>query len=135
MRWEAIGKLLGSNKKAVAINTILIANAFIWYSYAFNFLLSAIHSLGLDQPIASNRYIALYRVISRLINRRICKPQGQKTIQFSSFLDPCRRFSLTHAANRRFFTKLFGYNNIFRHLRSQLWIWNPNLLKLFCIHD
>jgi MFS family permease len=48
MRNTAAGKLLGQNKKAVAINTVLIANAFIWYSYAFKFLTNSITTLQLD---------------------------------------------------------------------------------------
>ena len=76
IRREAIGKLLGSNKKAIAINTILIANAFIWYSYAFNFLLSAITSLKLtDQllPIVTLHFTGLFLalVIGELVSHKI----------------------------------------------------------------
>jgi hypothetical protein len=42
MRIAAISHLFSNGKKAVAINTILIANAFIWYSYAFKFLTNSI---------------------------------------------------------------------------------------------
>ena len=63
MRKEAISGLLGDNKKAVAINTILIANAFIWYSYAFNYLITAIGTLGLTSqllPIISIHFAGLF---------------------------------------------------------------------------
>ena len=38
MNLAAADRLLGNNKKALAINIILIANAFIWYVYSFSFL-------------------------------------------------------------------------------------------------
>jgi MFS family permease len=40
MRIAGIDRLLGANKKALLTNTILLANAFIWYLYSFNFLVS-----------------------------------------------------------------------------------------------
>lgn len=48
MGLEAIKQLLSKNKRAVAINTILIANSFIWYTYAFSYLTSAIDILNLE---------------------------------------------------------------------------------------
>ena len=51
MHKEAIGRLLGDNKKAVAINVIVISNAFIWYSYAFNYLLTAINASKIESQL------------------------------------------------------------------------------------
>ncbi len=62
MHIAAINRLLGNNKKALAINTILIANAFIWYAYGFNYL---INTLGLPEfesqllPIVTIHFIGL----------------------------------------------------------------------------
>ena len=58
---EALNALLGLNKKAVAINTIIIANAFIWYSYGFNYLLTAIKSANFDiLPIIEIHFLGLF---------------------------------------------------------------------------
>ena len=45
---ESISRLLGENKKVLAINVMLIANAFIGYSYSFNYLLTTINSAKLE---------------------------------------------------------------------------------------
>ena len=58
---EAISGLLGVNKKAIAINVVIIANAFIWYSYGFNFLLTAIKSANLELlPIIEIHFLGLF---------------------------------------------------------------------------
>jgi hypothetical protein len=60
---EAIRQLLGINKRAVAINTVLIANSFIWYMYAFSYLTENIGLLNLDSqflPIMSIHFATLF---------------------------------------------------------------------------
>ncbi len=76
MRIDAIGNLLGKDKKAVAINAILIANAFIYYSYAFKFLANSITTLNLDNQfltIISLHFFVLFAalIIGELFTRKI----------------------------------------------------------------
>lgn len=44
---STLTRLFGNDKKAVAINLSLVANAFIWYSYSFNYLRIALDAQGL----------------------------------------------------------------------------------------
>jgi hypothetical protein len=63
MRIEAISHLFGNGKKVVAINTILIANSFIWYGYAFKFLTNSIGLANLDTqflPIIAIHFLVLF---------------------------------------------------------------------------
>jgi MFS family permease len=53
---------LGDNKKAVAINVLIVSNAFIWYSYAFKYLLSAINTASLSDlflPIIATHFLGV----------------------------------------------------------------------------
>ncbi len=63
MHLEAIDRLLGNNKKALVINTILIASALIWYIYAFNFLIKTIEVsefYGQVLPIIALHFLVLF---------------------------------------------------------------------------
>jgi MFS family permease len=51
---QALTQLLNSNKRAAAINAILLANSFGWYMYAFNY----IRSFAPDPSILQNQLIS-----------------------------------------------------------------------------
>jgi MFS family permease len=66
MHTAGIQRLLGDNKKAVAINVIIIANAFIWYSYAFKYLLTTINTVSLSDlflPIIATHFLGVFVAI------------------------------------------------------------------------
>lgn len=63
MRVNAKSFLIGKDKKAVAINTVLIANAFIWYSYAFKLLTDSITTVKIENQfltVLSVHFTALF---------------------------------------------------------------------------
>jgi MFS family permease len=62
MRIAGIDRLLGTNKKALVTNTILIANAFIWYLYSFRFLVNDIGLDNLDKlgPLVAINFLGLF---------------------------------------------------------------------------
>jgi MFS family permease len=49
MRALALSKMLGNSPKNVVVNIIIVANAFIWYSYAFSYLTNAITAAGFSE--------------------------------------------------------------------------------------
>jgi hypothetical protein len=66
MNLAAADRLLGNNKKALAINLIIIANAFIWYVYSFNFLVSAIKNSEFANqlfPIVAINFLGLFAAL------------------------------------------------------------------------
>ncbi len=76
MHIDAVNHLLGKDKKAIVINIVLIANAFIWYSYAFKYLTGSINAINLNDPfltIISIHFIALFiaLILGELISRKI----------------------------------------------------------------
>lgn len=72
--------LLGNSKKNVATNIIILANAFVWYSYAFSFLTATIIEAGLSNDIVQIlgvHFLGIFlsviagELVSRRTNRRI----------------------------------------------------------------
>ncbi len=57
MNISAIDRLLGINKRALGINIILIANAFIWYTFAFKYLFNT-----LQLPEFKNQLLSIITV-------------------------------------------------------------------------
>jgi MFS family permease len=79
MRIEAISHLFGNGKKVVAINAILIANAFIWYSYAFKFLTNSISLENLNAQFLSIivvHFLVLFMalILGEILSRKTKNP-------------------------------------------------------------
>lgn len=59
---KAIRQLLSANKRAVTINTILISNSFIWYTYALNYVKTATNTN--DQlPTMALHFVGLFSAL------------------------------------------------------------------------
>ena len=76
MRIAAIDRLLGNNKKALAINTILIANALIWYSFGFKYLIQTLELSEFEKyllPIVTIHFLGLFLalIIGELLSHKI----------------------------------------------------------------
>jgi MFS family permease len=73
MRNDAILRLLGNNRRFVAINTILIVNSFIWYLYALNYVQDVINTLNLNiLEIMTMHFVSLFLslILGEYVSRR-----------------------------------------------------------------
>jgi hypothetical protein len=80
---ERINHLFGNDKRAVAINLVIIANAFIWYSYAFNYLRLAIESIG-DQSLTTITLHFVFLLIA-LVAGQIASKYVKDRFKFSLY--------------------------------------------------